>query len=239
MLTGIGLPNLAPALALTAGGLALAVPALRRLLPAGTLRGAPGMPATVATMGLLNLAFFGVDAFVPLSLVDVRGTSVAFAGIALTAATVAWSSASWVQARTAARISRRTMTRLGLVLLAASFIITAAVLIPPTPVAVAIIGWGLAGTAMGLAYTSLSLSMLELAAKGQEGDASASLQLASVLGSGFGAGIGGALIALSQAQGAPLARALLTHDGLMLAVAALAFAAAGGLPGRSLRAAGE
>jgi predicted MFS family arabinose efflux permease len=182
-------------------------------------------------MGLLNLAFLGVDAFVPLSLVDVRGTSVAFAGIALTAATVAWSSAAWVQARSAARVSRRVMARLGLAFLAASFMITAAVLIPTTPVVVAVIGWGIAGTAMGLAYTTLSLSMLELAAPGQEGDASASLTLASVLGSGFGAGIGGALIALTQVQGEPVARALLIHDGLMLAVVVLAFIAAGGLPG--------
>ena len=50
---------------------------MRRLLPEGTLRAAPGMPATVATMGLLNLACFGVDAFVPLALVEVRGCSLA------------------------------------------------------------------------------------------------------------------------------------------------------------------
>jgi hypothetical protein len=84
---------------------------------------------------------------------------------------------------------------------------------------------------MGLAYTTLSLSMLELAEPGQEGDASASLQLASVLGSGFGAGIGGALIALLQSRGEPLTRALLLQDGVMVAVAVLAFLAAQGLPG--------
>jgi hypothetical protein len=75
--------------------------------------------------------------------------------------------------------------------------------------------------------------MLEQAPPGQEGEASASLQLASVLGSGFGAGIGGALIALLQGQGEPLTRALLWQFGAMLAIAALAFLAAGGLPGRT------
>ena len=114
-------------------GLALVIPRMRRLLPAGTLRAAPGMPATIATMGLLNLAFFGVDAFVPLALVDVRGTSVAFAGLALTAATVTWTAGAWVQARTATQVSRRVMVRLGLAFLAASFVITAAVLFPHTP----------------------------------------------------------------------------------------------------------
>jgi MFS family permease len=231
ILTGIALPNLVPALALSAIGVVLAFPALRRLLPPGTLRAAPGMPATIATMGLLNLAFFGVDVFVPLALVEVRGTTVAFAGLALTAATVAWSAGSWVQARTTNRFTRRVMARVGIIFLIAAFLLTIGVLFPIVPLPVGVVGWGVAGLGMGLAYTTLSLSMLELAEPGQEGDASASLQLASVLGSGFGAGIGGALIALLQSRGEPLTRALLLQDGVMVAVAVLAFLAAQGLPG--------
>jgi MFS family permease len=232
-LAGLGLPNPPLAIALSVAGIALTIPALRRLLPPGTLRAAPGLPATVATMGLLNLAFFGVDAFVPLSLVDVRDTSVAFAGLTLTAATITWTAGSWLQARTAARISRRLMTRLGTALIVAAFIITALVLSPRTPLSLGVVGWGIAGLGMGLAYTTLSLAMLELAAPGQEGEASASLQLAGVLGFGLGAGVGGALIALMQAQGESLTRALLVQDGLMLLVAVLALVAAAGLPGRT------
>ena len=233
LLTGIGLPEPARALPLIAAGLALVVPAMRRLLPAGTLRAAAGMPATIATMGLLNLAFFGVDAFVPLGLVEVRGAAVAFAGLALSAATVTWTAGAWVQARTAARISRRAMARIGLVVLAVSFVITAAVLFPQSPLALGVTGWGVAGLGMGFAYTTLSLSMLELAEPGQEGDASASLQLASVLGSGLGAGVGGAIIALMQTQGETLTRALLMQDGLMLLVVALGLLSAQGLPARA------
>jgi MFS family permease len=232
VLAGIGLTNTVAALASVGVGLALAVPAMRRLLPAGTLRAATGLPATVATMGLLNLAFFGVDAFVPLALVDVRGVSVAFAGLALTAATITWSTGSWVQARTAARVPRRTMCRLGLALVAASFVLTGIVLLPALPVVLAVPFWGVAGLGMGLAYTTLSLSMLELAPPGQEGDAASSLQVSSVLGSGLGAGLGGALIAVLHARQAPLAEALLLQGGLMLAVVVLAFVAAWGLPGR-------
>jgi predicted MFS family arabinose efflux permease len=83
---------------------------------------------------------------------------------------------------------------------------------------------------MGLAYTTLGLTMLEQAEPGQEGDASASLQLATVLGSALGAGIGGALVALMAARGEPLARALLVQFGLMLLVVLLGFVAARGLP---------
>ena len=232
-LTGIGLPSVLPAVALIAVGAVLAIPALRRLLPPGTLRAAAGMPATIATMGLLNLAFFGVDAFVPLTLVEVRGTSVTFAGLALTAATMTWSVGSWVQARTAARVPRRATTWLGILFLALAFALTIALLSPAIPQPVGLLGWAMAGLGMGLAYTTLSLTMLELAASGQEGEASASLQLASVLGSGLGAGIGGALIALLQARGDSLPRALLVQFVVMLAVAALSFVAACGLPARS------
>jgi predicted MFS family arabinose efflux permease len=239
LLTGITWPNLVPALALTLAGLALVVPAMRRLLPAGTLRALPGMPATVATMGLLNLAFFGVDAFVPLALVDVRGTSVAFAGLALTAATITWSTGSWIQARTAHSIPRRRMVRLGLVVLALSFLVTGTVLFPPAPIVLGVVGWGIAGLGMGFGYTTLSLSMLELAAPGQEGDASASLQLASVLGSGLGAGIGGALIAMMHLRGGTLTRALVLQNGLMLAVIALGLFAARGMPASTSRSRGD
>ena len=233
MLTGIAQPNLPLALALTGAGLALAVPAMRRLLPAGTLRAAPGMPATMATMGLLNLAFFGVDAFVPLALVEVRGTSVAFAGLALTAATLGWSSG--VVGPGAHRASHLAPGDEPLRARLAGGVLSSP---PPSrccraiPVVGSIPAWGVAGIAMGLAYTTLSLAMLEQAEPGQEGDASASLQLASVLGAGLGAGLGGALIALLEARGEPLLRALLLQGGLMLAVTGLALLTARGLPGR-------
>lgn len=229
-LAGLGSGQLVPAVVMIVVGLALLVPALRRLLPPGTLRAAPGLPATIATMGLLNLAFFGVDVFVPLTLVEGRGSTVAVAGIALTAATMAWTAGSWIQARTAERVSRRAMTRVGIVLLSIAFLVMITVLFPTVPLPVGIMGWGIAGLGMGLAYTTLSLAMLELAEPGQEGEGSASLNLAAVLGSGFGAGIGGAFVALLSQEGESLTRALLVQDWLMLGVAALAFVAARGLP---------
>src|SRR5204863_5574756 len=76
------------ALALIIAGTALGLPALLRLLPAGTLRAAHGLPAAIAAQGLLNLAFFGVDAFVQLALISIRGQIASVAGIALTTATV-------------------------------------------------------------------------------------------------------------------------------------------------------
>jgi MFS family permease len=230
LLAGIGMLDLRIAVPLIVVGSALALLTMRRLLPRGTLRAAPGLPAAIATMGLLNLAFSGVSAFVPLALVEVRGVPVAAAGLALTAASMTWTAAAWVQARTAAWAPRRTTAWAGLLFVAVAFGITATVLVPGTPLPVAFLGWAIAGLGMGLAYTTLGLTMLEQAAPGQEGDASASLQLATVLGSALGAGIGGALVALMATRGESLSRALLFQDGLMLLVVLLGFVAARGLP---------
>lgn len=230
VLGSAGAPSPVVAAAMIVAGGLLALPSLRKLLPEGTLRAAPGLPAAIATMGLVNLAFFGVDAFLPLALVDVRGQSIAFAGLALTAGTIAWSSGSWIQARVSMRVPRRTMEWIGLTLLSAAIVITSSILLPQVPVAVGIAGWGLAGLGMGFAYITLNLTMLELAEPGQEGNASSSMQLTSVLGSGLGTGIGGALVALGHAQGNPVQQGLMLHDGLMLLAVLLAFYTARGLP---------
>ena len=233
--TGLVLGSASAPGALVAGvmivaGAVLAVPSLRKLLPVGTLRAAPGLPAAIATMGLINLAFFGVDAFVPLMLVEVRGATIGFAGLALTAGTIAWSSGSWIQARISMRVSRRAMEWIGLTLLSAAILIIASVLLPSVPIFVGPLGWGLAGLGMGFAYITLNLTMLELAEPGQEGNASSSMQLASVLGSGVGTGIGGALVAVGHAQGNPIQHALALHFGLMLMAVLLGFFTARGLP---------
>ena len=232
LLAGLGRSQPLVAVPLVAAGIALALPALRHLLPVGTLRAAAGLPAAVAAAGLLNLAFFGVDAFVPLALVDLRDRSVAFAGLALTAATITWAAGSWLQARFAPRSSRRRLVRLGLVLVAAGSAATALVLSPAVPPMLGPLAWGIAGLGMGLAYSTLTLVVLETAPRGQEGGASASLQLANVLGGGLGTGIGGALVGLLGAGDGALRTALLVQDLAMIGVLVAALAVAGRLPAR-------
>src|SRR6185312_6277996 len=76
-------------------GLGLGAPGLVRLLPAGTLRARPGLPAAVLLRGVLNLAFFGTDAFIPLFLVRLHHVSAAVAGLPLTAGALTWTASSW------------------------------------------------------------------------------------------------------------------------------------------------
>lgn len=232
MLTGVGVEGLLPRVGLMVVGLGIAVPALQYLLPPGTLWAAAALPAAIVVSGLLNLAFFGVDAFVPLALTTVRGQSTTSAGLTLTAATVTWTTGAWLQARLAASRGRRQLVWAGLVLTALGILATAALLHPLVPALLAPLAWGLAGLGMGVAYSTLSLVVLEHAQGGQEGRATAGLQLMNVLGSAIGTGVGGAVIAQSSATGSTGA-GVLRQDLLMLGAIGLAVLAAYRLPAQA------
>ena len=76
---------------------------------------------------------------------------------------------------------------------------------------------------MGLSYAPISLMMLRAAPPGREGWASASLNLADVLGIALGVGIGGAAVAAVLAGSRPVAA------GVVVAFAVAALAAVIGL----------
>jgi MFS family permease len=186
---------------LVAAGLAVGVVPLRRLLPPGTLTARPGLPVTVLSRGLLTFAFFGADTYVPLAITSVRGQSTAVASLAVTAATLAWTAGSWVQERKAADWPGRRLIRTGLLIVVAGIACQAAALFPAVPLAVAVAGWAVGGFGIGLAYSPISLIVLGEAPSGQEGAASASLQLCENLGVALGAGLGGVLVAAGAAAG--------------------------------------
>jgi MFS family permease len=212
----VGLP-LAPLLVVAGGWLVIG--ALRHLLPPGTLLLKRGRPAVVAVVFGIAFAFFGTEAFVPLTVVDVRGGSVTLGGVALSAAAVTWTIGSWVQARAAGAGIRRTLVTSGAGLIGAGIVITALVLIPQMPVLVVAVGWAVAGLGMGLAYSMLALVVLETAAPGEEGFSSSALQLMFTMGTAFGAGVGGAIVALADAGTIPLTSAIGIVDALMLVMA--------------------
>jgi MFS family permease len=202
----------------------LAVAALRHLLPAGALRLAPGRPAVVAVMFGIAFAFFGTEAFVPLSVVDVRGGSVTLGGVALSAAAVTWAAGSWLQDRAAKAGIRRALVTSGSGLIGAGIVIASLVLLPGSPVLVAAAGWTVAGLGMGLAYSMVALLMLETSEPGEEGFSSSAIQLMFTLGTAFGAGVGGAIVALSDVGVLPLAPAIGIVFGIMTVVALLSAA---------------
>ncbi len=219
LLAALSVGSVLPALALLGIGGWLAVGALRHLLPPGSLRLARGRPSVVVTVFAVGFAFFGTEAFVPLTVVEVRGGSVTLGGIALSAAAVSWAAGSWLQARAAGIGIRRTLVSAGTALITVGIAITAAVLLPGAPVLVAAVGWAVAGLGMGLAYSMLALLMLETATPGEEGFSSAALQLMFTLGTAFGAGIGGAVVALAETGALGLVPALGIVNAIMFVVA--------------------
>ena len=231
-LIGLQIGSVPMATVLVLPGLAVGILSLRRLLPTGTLRAKAGMPAAIATMGLLSMAFFGGEAFLPLTLISIRGQSTIIAGVTLTAATLTWTAGSWIQAQLVPRQGRRLLVTMGLLLLAIGLAGIASVLIPGILVGVAPVAWGVAGLGMGLAYSTLSLVVLETASADQQGTASASLQLASVLGSALGTGLGGVIIGFLAVAGGPPRSGIVVVDILVIVVTGFAILTAVGLPGR-------
>jgi MFS family permease len=203
-------------------GLAVGLPALRRLVPAGTLTARHGLPATILTRGLLTFAFFGADAYVTLSITAVRHRSLLVASIAVTGATLTWTAGAWVQARLSETWEGRRLVRAGLAIVLAGIAGMILVLQPGMPVAVGLAAWTVAGLGMGLAYAPISLLMLREAPPGREGWASASLNLTDVLGTALGVGLGGAAVAAGAGANLPLGVTAAFAVAAAVAVAALA-----------------
>jgi MFS family permease len=222
-------PPLVLALVLALVGAPVAVAAFVRLVPAGTLRLAPGIPAAIAVKGILTFAFFGADAYVSLTVQDVRDQPTWVAGVALTSATLAWTTAAWVQERWIHRVGPRRLVRIGLALVALGVGGMLGAL-GPFPVATIPLVWGVAGFGIGLAYSPISVTVLGLADAGREGFASASVQLCDVLGTALGTGAGGALVALGDAQGWATRSALGLAFATTTVVAVLGVLAARRLP---------
>ncbi|MGD0061967.1 MAG: MFS transporter [Streptosporangiaceae bacterium] len=209
-------------LALVAVGVLVELPALRRLVPAGTLVARPGLPATILTRSMLTFAFFGADAYVTLTISTVRHHSPVVAGLALTGATLAWTTGAWIQARLSDVWEGRRLVRAGLVIILAGIAGMVVVLQPGVPVAAALAAWTVAGLGMGLANAPLSLMMLQRAPPGQEGQVSASLNLADTLGTATGIGVGGAAVAASATGHLAVGIAVAFAVAATMAVVALA-----------------
>jgi MFS family permease len=231
-LTGLQVQSLPVALLLLLSGLVIGIPALLRLFPAGTLQAKAGLPAAVATLGFLSLAFYGAEALLPLTLIAIRGQRTLTAGVVLTAASLAWTAGSWVQARLTARQGRRLLVLVGLLLMALGLMGISGVLLPTMPVVVAFVAWSISGLGMGLAYSTINLVVLETAPADQVGWATSSAELAAVLGSALGTGLGGVIIGSTAVTGKASGSGIAIVDLLLIAITGLSMVTALRLPGR-------
>jgi hypothetical protein len=205
--------------ALVAVGLALGAPALRKLMPAGTFTARGALSAAVLSRGLLTFAFFAPDIFVPLTVTTIRGESVVLSGLALTAGTLAWTTGAWVQERTVFRVGAAPLVRNGFLLVAVGIAGMGSVLAEVTPAWFCIPAWGVAGLGIGMAYSSISLTVLRHAPAGSEGATASSMQLADILGTALGTGIGAVAVAASVASLGSAVVGVAISDGMAGALA--------------------
>ena len=130
-----------------------------------------------------------------------RGRSTVLAGLAVTGATLAWTAGAWTQARLGTSWEGRRLVRAGLVIILAGIGGMVLVTMPAVPVEAGLAAWAVAGLGMGLGFAPISLLALREAPPGREGWASASLNLADVLGAATGIGTGGAAVAAATGPG--------------------------------------
>ncbi|HMM67607.1 MAG TPA: MFS transporter [Dokdonella sp.] len=183
---------------------ALSLPALflaaHRLLPAGTLRMARGLPTVIALRGLNSSAFFLSEAFVPLWLHQQRGWSITAAGLALTGGALSWSLGSHLQSRMTRDTTRRVWLLRGCLLLTTGIALCAATVVGLLPDWSMLAGWSIAGLGMGISFPMFGVLTLKLAPREQQGTYSSALQLAAALATSATLAAGGLVFSLLQAR---------------------------------------
>jgi len=218
-LAGLQARDLVVSPALVAIGLVLGIPALRHLVPPGTFRAHGALPAAVLSRGMLTFAFFAADIFVPLTVTTIRGEGIVLSGIALTAGTIAWTTGAWIQERTVFRVGAAPLVRNGFLLIAIGIAAMGAVLSGAVPAWLCVPAWGVAGLGIGMAYSSISLTVLRHAPAGSEGATASSMQLADILGNALGTGIGAVAVAAAVASLGTAVVGVAITDGLAGALA--------------------
>ena len=173
----------------------------RLLAPPGTMTAARGFPTAVLLRGVLTFAWFCVDAYVSLLLVEVRGWTATAAGIALTAATLSWTGGSWVQARLSHRYLPEQFVRVGFPVVALGLAGMWLVLQPQVPAELAVPIFAIGGFGMGLTYSQFALIVLREVPPAEQGTVTAGLTLSDTLGTALGLGVSAAIVAASYRAG--------------------------------------
>ena len=210
-------------------GIAVTIPALRRITPPGTLTARRGLPAASAAAFLASAAFFAIDGFVTLMLTETRGLSIGTAGIVVTASALAWAAGSWWQSRVFGRLGARLLTAAGAMLIGAGATVVAVGLLD-VPVVVPYVGWAIGSSGMGIVFPTIPLSVMGEAVEGREAGELSSMILMDYLGFGIGAGLAGASVALADAGTLTIREGLAGAFGVGIVAAVLLALVARRLP---------
>jgi MFS family permease len=183
--------------ALVVAGVGCTVPALRTVLPAGTMRLAHGIPALVALRGLVAAAFGTSGSLLPLMLSTVHGLGPAAAGASLTVTGLSWATGSQLHGLDVVQRRVPAVRRLaaGFTLITVGLLGPALTSLDVLPVAPGLVLWGIAGLGMGIVSPTLSTQLLLFAPVSDQGRITAASSLTASVAQAVGLAATGALIA--------------------------------------------
>ena len=180
-----------------------------RLAPAGTLALRRGLPAVIATRGLLAGTFFCGETYIIFVLQERWGLSTGIAGLALTGVGLSWTGGSWVQSRLARTMGNTVALRTGSALVLAGIVGLVLSVLAHVPPALAVTTYVVAGAGMGLAYPRTSVAMLADSTDLDRGFNSAALSIADSLGGALTIAASGVAFAVAtRTDGDPFVAAL-------------------------------
>ena len=189
-------------------GLAIAVVALRGLVPDGTFRAARGPAAAAVAAFLLSTSFVAAENFLPLMFTDVRGRTLTEVAIVLAVIPFTWAAGSWWQSRAVEHRPPSTLVTVGGALVLLGFGTSASGLVPGVPLWLAYAGWPVAATGMGIAFPTIPLAVMSWVREGAEGRELSPTLLMDMVGVALGAGLAGASLAIADRSGASLTAGL-------------------------------
>ncbi len=209
----------------TISALVLLAASVPPLLPAGTLRARTGTPAFVLLRGLMAGAFFGTEVLFPLLVASRPGGNATLGGLLLAAGSVGWASGSWLQGRLARRQPARPLLVTSCLLMTVGILVTMTAIHSQTPLAIAGVGWCVAGIGMGAGLATVNRYALESSTETQQGTTSSALQVSDALASIVTTGVGAAIVTNSTTSSSPgrFAVVLAATASIALVAAAVAF----------------
>jgi len=215
-------------LAGTAAGLALALPMLRRLMPAGFFTARRGFPAVLSCRVLATATFLGVDSFVPLAADRIHGATPIIQGFVIIGAALMWTAGQALMARRPDFPPQRAVL-IGFVLLVVGTLLVLPVLWREWPLWATFLSWPVGGLGMGILFNPTTTAAMSYATDGREGNVSSQVQLSDALGFSLMGGLGGALVAIADRTDFSLRAALGTNFGLAVGCAVIGIVASRGV----------
>jgi MFS family permease len=222
--TGVQVAQPAVAVAVTLAGVAVALPALRTLLPTGVGRAVPGLPAIAACRILATAAFLGADSFIPLAADRIHGARPLVQGFVIIGAAVSWTIGQWVRTKRPGR-SPAAAVRTGFLVLCLGLVLCLPVLWQGWPLWATFLGWSVGGLGMGLLYNPSTVATMSYATPGNEGRTSSVISLSDALGFSVMGGIGGATVAVADRHGSGIPTAIGVNIALAIALTLVGAAA--------------